>query len=101
MVRFQLSISIMPVFFDAIPLLIVRYKKGNRRDEILIFRNKRTPIRKVKVMSKNEDGCLACSLYDSCLLYHDGKCTICEAMKKAGVIENDIQEDIFFVDIWI
>ena len=68
----------------------MRYRREG--DIILISRNKRHVLKKVKEMWKNEDGCLDCTLFDVCLNW--GR--VCCSMIKAGVIEND--EGLFFIE---
>ena len=74
----------------------MRYVKNG--DVILIYRNKRKPIRKVKEKFRNEDGCIACCLFDVCLEWTGRETSTCEAMEQAGVIEPN-EGDMFFIDV--
>ncbi len=76
----------------------MRYVK-NKNDVIEVYRNKRKPIRKIKEMFKNEDGCIACALLDVCLDWAGGIISTCEAMEQAGVIMANEEGDRFFVDV--
>ena len=76
----------------------MRYFKNG--DTILIYRNKRKPIRQVREQYKNEDGCIACTLFDVCLVWGDSKgIGLCEEMEQAGIIEPNLTGDRFFVDV--
>ena len=53
-------------------------------------------------MFKNEDGCIACCLFDVCLEWTGREISTCGMMEQAGVIEEEEPEDIedrFFVDV--
>jgi hypothetical protein len=76
----------------------MRYVKNG--ETILIYRNKRKPIRMIKEEFKNEDGCIACALFDVCLDLTGRKgSSICEAMEQAGVIMANEERDRFFVNV--
>ena len=76
----------------------MKYKK--REDGVIeVYRNKRRPIRRVKEGRKNEDGCIACCLFDACLLYHNGEYSICEGMERQGVVVDLEKGDLFFIDV--
>lgn len=68
-------------------------------DVILIYRNKRKPIKRVKEEFKNEDGCIACCLFDVCLDWTNAVSSTCEAMEQAGVVKVREEGDRFFVDV--
>lgn len=76
----------------------MRYIK-NKDGIIEVYRNKRKPIRKIKEMFKNEDGCIACCFFDVCLEWTGRKTSTCEAMEQAGVIEPNEEGDRFFMDV--
>ena len=77
----------------------MRFQKDNG-DVIKIYRNKRKPIRQVKAMYKNEDGCIACSLFDVCLEWGESKeIGLCEEMERAEIMEPNLTGDRFFVDV--
>ena len=70
-----------------------------REDDVIeVYRNKRKPIKRVKEGFKNEDGCIACCLFDVCLEWTNAVSSTCEAMEKAGVIMANEERDRFFVD---
>jgi hypothetical protein len=73
----------------------MRYVKNG--ETILIYRNKRKPIRKIKPEYKNEDGCIACCLFDVCLEWSGGEVSTCEVMEQAGVVGPNEEGDRFFV----
>lgn len=75
----------------------MRYVKNG--ETILIYRNKRKPIRKIKPEYKNEDGCIACCLFDVCLEWTGREISTCEVMEQAGVIEPNEEGDRFFIDV--
>ena len=50
-------------------------------------------------MFKNEDGCIACALFDVCLEWTGREISTCEVMEQAGVIEPNEEGDRFFIDI--
>jgi hypothetical protein len=75
----------------------MRYEKYG--DVILIYRNKRKPIRMIKEGFKNEDGCIACSLFNVCLEWTGREISTCEMMEHAGVIEPNEEGDRFFIDV--
>lgn len=75
----------------------MRYVKNG--ETILIYRNKRKPIRKIKPEYKNEDGCIACCLFDVCLEWTRREISTCEVMEQAGVIEPNEEGDRFFIDV--
>ena len=75
----------------------MRYVK-NKDGIIEVYRNKRVAIRRIKEMLKNEDGCIACSLFDVCLEWTGREISTCEAMELAGVIEPE-DKDRFFIDV--
>jgi hypothetical protein len=76
----------------------MRYVKNG--EKILIYRNKRKPIRMVKEEFKNEDGCIACCLFDVCLEWTGRTSCTCEVMERAGVIKEYMSGDRFFVDAY-
>lgn len=77
----------------------MRYVK-NKNGIIEVYRNKRKPIKRVKEEFKNEDGCIACCLFDVCLRWTNAVSSTCEAMEQAGVVKaNEEEEDRFFVDV--
>ena len=76
----------------------MRYVK-NKYGIIEVYRNKRKPIRMIKEMFKNEDGCIACCLFDVCLEWTEKRSSTCEAMEDAGVIMANEEGDRFFVDV--
>lgn len=76
----------------------MRYVK-NKNGIIEVYRNKKKPIRKVKEVFKNEDGCIACCLFDVCLEWTGKRSSTCEAMEDAGVIMANEEGDRFFVDV--
>ena len=76
----------------------MRYVKN--KDRIIeVYRNKRKPIRMIKEGFKNEDGCIACSLFDVCLEWTGREISTCEVMEQAGVIEPNEEGDRFFIDV--
>ena len=76
----------------------MRYIK--REDDVIeVYRNKRKPIRKIKPGYKNEDGCIACCLFEVCLLWGGGDSSTCNKMEEARVIEPKDREDRFFIDV--
>ena len=79
----------------------MKYRRDIKTNIILIYRNKRKPIRQVREGWKNEDGCIACSLFDICLSWCNGKAlSICEGMIRAGVIEKEEGwEERYFIDV--
>ena len=71
-----------------------------RKDDVIeVYRNKRKPIRKIKEGFKNEDGCIACALFDVCLEWTGRKDSTCGMMEQAGVIEPENRRERFFVDV--
>ena len=76
----------------------MRYVK-NKDGIIEVYRNKRVAIRRIKEMLKNEDGCIACSLFDVCLEWTGREISTCEVMEQAGVIEPNEEGDRFFIDV--
>jgi hypothetical protein len=76
----------------------MRYVK-NKDDVIEVYRNKRKPIRMIKEGFKNEDGCIACALFDVCLEWTGREISTCEMMEQAGVIEPNEKGDRFFIDV--
>ena len=76
----------------------MRYVK-NKDDVIEVYRNKRKPIRMIKEGFKNEDGCIACCLFDVCLEWTGREISTCEVMEQAGVIEPNEEGDRFFIDV--
>ena len=76
----------------------MRYVK-NKDDVIEVYRNKRKPIRMIKEGFKNEDGCIACALFDVCLEWTGREISTCEMMEQAGVIEPNEEGDRFFIDV--
>ena len=79
---------------------MMRYWKDEKTDIIYVSRNKRAPVIKVKEIEKNEDGCLACSLFDMCLVEKaDGSMvSMCAELEDLGLIERD-KEDRAFIRI--
>jgi hypothetical protein len=76
----------------------MRYIK--REDDVIeVYRNKRKPIRMIKEEFKNEDGCIACALFDVCLEWTRRETSTCEVMEQAGVIEPNEEGDRFFIDV--
>ena len=69
-------------------------------DIILISRNKRHILRKVKEGWKNEDGCIACALFEVCLNLGKEKST-CERMAESGIISkyNYKRGDHYFINV--
>ena len=53
----------------------------------------------IKEGFKNEDGCIACCLFDVCLEWTEKRSSTCEAMEDAGVIMANEEGDRFFVDV--
>ena len=53
----------------------------------------------IKEGFKNEDGCIACALFDVCLDWTGRTRSTCEVMEDAGVVEPDMKGDRFFVDV--
>ena len=76
----------------------MRYVK-NKDGIIEVYRNKRNPIRIIKEGFKNEDGCIACCLFDVCLEWTGREISTCEVMEQSGVIEPNEEGDRFFVDV--
>ena len=76
----------------------MKYVK-NKNGIIEVYRNKRKPIRRIKEIFKNEDGCIACALFDVCLDWTGRKSSTCEVMEDAGVIMANEEGDRFFVDV--
>ena len=76
----------------------MRYVK-NKDGIIEVYRNKRKPIRRIKEAFKNEDGCIACALFDVCLEWTGRTRSTCEEMEKVGVIEINDKGDRFFIDV--
>ena len=76
----------------------MKYVK-NKNGIIEVYRNKRKPIKRVKEGFKNEDGCIACCLFDVCLDWTGRKRSTCEVMGQAGVIMANEEGDRFFVDV--
>lgn len=76
----------------------MRYKRDG--DIILISRNKKHILKKVKEGWKNEDGCIACSLFEVCLVWGKEK-SICERMAESGIIAkyNYEKEDHYFINV--
>jgi hypothetical protein len=76
----------------------MRYRRDG--DIILISRNKRYVLKKVKEGWKNEDGCLACALFEACLVWGKEK-SICERMAESGVIDkyNYGGEGYYFINV--
>ena len=71
-----------------------------REDDVIeVYRNKRKPIRMIKEEFKNEDGCIACALFDVCLEWTRRTRSTCEMMEDAGVVEPEDREDRFFIDV--
>jgi len=76
----------------------MRYRReGNI---ILISRNKRHVLKKVKEGWKNEDGCIACALFEVCLAWGKDK-SICERMAESGIIAkyHYEKEELYFINI--
>ena len=59
-----------------------------------IYRNKKSPIIRVKEERKNEDGCLSCVLFDVCLEWAGKDKSICQQMEEAGIIVESY--DLYF-----
>jgi hypothetical protein len=76
----------------------MRYVK-NKDGIIEVYRNKRKPIRMIKEMFKNEDGCIACALFDVCLEWTGRTRSTCEVMEQTGVIMANEEGDRFFIDV--
>lgn len=76
----------------------MRYVK-NKDGIIEVYRNKRVAIRRIKEMFKNEDGCIACCLFDVCLEWTGREISTCEVMDQAGVIMANEEGDRFFIDV--
>ena len=75
----------------------MRYKREG--DIILISRNKRHILKKVKVRWENDDGCISCDLFEVCLDWGKEK-TICERMVKSRVIAKyKSEEDHYFINV--
>jgi hypothetical protein len=76
----------------------MRYRRDG--DIILISRNKRQILKKVKEGWENEDGCIACALFEVCLVWGKEK-SICERMIESGIITKDVfkKEDHYFIDV--
>ena len=76
----------------------MRYRREG--DIILISRNKRHVLKKVKVEWKNEDGCIACALFEVCLDWGKGK-SMCTRMMESGVIKINYEkeDDNYFINI--
>jgi hypothetical protein len=76
----------------------MRYRREG--DIILISRNKRHVLKKVKEGWKNEDGCIACSLFEVCLDWGKEK-SICERMAESRIIPryNYKEEDHYFINV--
>lgn len=54
----------------------------------------------IKEGFKNEDGCIACCLFDVCLEWTGQTRCTCEVMEDAGVIGAEIERgDRFFIDV--
>ena len=53
----------------------------------------------IKEMFKNEDGCIACALFNVCLDWTGRETSTCEVMEQAGVIEPNEEGDRFFIDV--
>ena len=52
----------------------------------------------IKPKYKNEDGCIACCLFDVCLKWTGREISTCEVMEQAGVVEPN-EGDRFFIDV--
>ena len=76
----------------------MKYVK-NKNGIIEVYRNKRKPIRRIKEIFKNEDGCIACCLFDVCLEWTGRRSSTCEVMEQAGVIMAGEEGDRLFVDV--
>ena len=78
----------------------MRYKREG--DIILISRNKRHVLKKVKEgwWKNNEGGCLDCALFEVCLDWGKEK-SICERMAESGVIAkyHYEKEELYFINI--
>ena len=87
-------------FFSACLVSLINVRFIRREDDVIeVYRNKRKPIRMIKEGFKNEDGCIACCLFDVCLEWTGREISTCEVMEKAGVIEPNEKGDRFFVDV--
>jgi hypothetical protein len=53
----------------------------------------------IKEEYKNEDGCIACCLFNVCLDWTGRTRSTCEVMEDAGVIEPNEEGDRFFIDV--
>ena len=97
-VSFMLDLFLAFLFGVSYSLINVRFIR--REDDVIeIYRNKRKPIRRIKEIFKNEDGCIACCLFDVCLDWTGRRSSTCEVMEQAGVIMANEEGDRFFVDI--
>ena len=75
----------------------MRYRRDG--DIILISRNKRHVLKKVREGWKNEDGCIACALFEVCLDWEKGK-SICKRMAESGVIAKyNLEKDYYFINV--
>ena len=76
----------------------MRYKRDG--NIILISRNKRHVLKKVKEGWKNEDGCIACALFEVCLDWGKEK-SICERMAESRIIAkyHYEKEDYYFINV--
>ena len=78
----------------------MRYRREG--DIILISRNKRHLLKKVKVKEewRNEAGCIACALFEVCLNLGKEKST-CERMAESGIISkyNYKRGDHYFINV--
>jgi hypothetical protein len=75
----------------------MRYRREG--DIILISRNKRYVLKKVKEGWNNGGCCIDCALFEVCLVWGKEK-SICERMAESGVItEYSYEEDHYFINV--
>ncbi len=87
-------------FLSGVSYSLINVRFIRREDDVIeVYRNKRKPIRMIKEMFKNEDGCIACSLFDVCLEWTGGTRSTCEVMEDARVIMANEEGDRFFIDV--
>jgi len=87
-------------FLFGVSLSLINVRFIRREDDVIeVYRNKRKPIRMIKEGFKNEDGCIACCLFDVCLEWTEREISTCEVMEQARVIMANEEGDRFFVDV--
>ena len=71
----------------------IKDEEGN----ILIYRNKKKVLKKVRELKRKEDGCLHCCLFEKCTSEY-GKSPVCAQLLFGGLIAGDDGMERFFVD---